>query len=575
MMKQIIKRAVAFVTLLCMCFVMPVCASESISAKAVLNLENNMLTVSGTVASAKGSVPMLLQIKQGETVVDMQQAVSGASQNGYVSFSFPSFYIPSDSTDSSYSVYVSADYVNAEYSFNFDYVGAAGRLAAMQAVNDGIGGGALALSAAIKANLSALGINSADYLSLSPEAQLLLATKLKAFGSYTLPQTVETAEEIETLTKAVQSFAGHYNECFMIAQASDIATADDLARFISLYGENQKLFTEESSTAYSEEMMSVYFKEAQNYTSLCAKVAAAAKSSDDAKSFKDAMLRAGIVTLLEEGRYTKLQEIVEALPELFDKIDQTAYARVNKNNLPKMYQTLTDNTYASIDDFATALNSAVKTALSSNSGSGSGSSSGGSGGGNSSKKSEVVVGTNVITAVSQKGFEDLTNYAWAETAVYALADKGIIAGRSANTFDPGAQVTRAEFVKMIVGALQVPSADYDGRFKDVSADDWFAPYVAAAAAAGIAEGSGDTFDPNACITREDMAVLLFRALKFESADDARAVFYDTDEISGYAIEAVYALYQQGIVSGVGEGYFAPKKPASRAEAAQMIYKALV
>lgn len=573
-MKQIIKRAVAFVTLLCMCFVMPVCASESISAKAVLNLENNMLTVSGTVASAKGSVPMLLQIKQGETVVDVQQAVSGASQNGYVSFSFPSFYIPSDSTDSSYSVYVSADYVNAEYSFNFDYVGAAGRLVAMQAVNDGIEGGALALNAAIKANLSALGINSADYLSLSPEAQLLLATKLKAFGSYTLPQTVETAEKIETLTKAVQSFAGHYNECFMIAQASDIATADDLARFLSVYAENQKLFTEESSTAYSEEMMSAYFKEAQSYTGLCTKVAAVAESSDDAKSFKDAMLRAGIVTLLEEGRYTKLQEIVEALPELFDKIDRTAYARVNKNNLPKMYQTLTDNSYASIDDFATALNSAVKTALTGSSGS-SGSKGSSGGGGNSSNKSEVVVGTNVITAVSQKGFEDLTNYAWAETAVYALADKGIIAGRSANTFDPGAQVTRAEFVKMIVGALQVPSADYDGRFKDVSADDWFAPYVAAAAAAGIAEGSGDTFDPNACITREDMAVLFFRALKFESADDARAVFYDTDEISGYAIEAVYALYKQGIVSGVGEGYFAPKKPASRAEAAQMIYKALV
>lgn len=573
-MKQIIKRAAAFVTLLCMSFVLPVCANESITAKAVLNLENNMLTVSGTVASAKGSVPMLLQIKQGETVVDVQQAVSGASQNGYVSFSFPSFYIPSDSADSSYSVYVSADYVNAEYSFNFDYVGAAGRLAAMQAVNDGVEDGATALSAAIKANLSALGINSADYLSLSPEAQLLLATKLKTFGSYTLPQTVETAEEIETLTKAVQSFAGHYNECFMIAQASDIATADDLARFLSVYAENQKLFTEEISTAYSEETMSVYFKEAQSYTGLCAKVAAAAKSSDDAKSFKDAMLRAGIVTLLEEGRYTKLQEIVEALPELFDKIDRTAYARVNKNNLPKMYQTLTDNSYASIDDFATALNSAVKTALTGSSGS-SGSKGSSGGGGNSSKKAEVVVGTNVITAVTQKGFEDLTNYAWAETAINALADKGIIAGRSVNTFDPSAQVTRAEFVKMIVGALQIPSADYDGRFKDVSADDWFAPYVAAAAAADIAEGNGDTFDPNACITREDMTVLLFRALKFESADDERAVFYDTDEISGYAIKAVYALYKQGIVSGVGEGYFAPKKPASRAEAAQMIYKALV
>ena len=63
-MKTIIKRAAALFTMLCMSLILPAYASEALTARAVLNLETNQLLISGTAASAKGALPLILEIKK-------------------------------------------------------------------------------------------------------------------------------------------------------------------------------------------------------------------------------------------------------------------------------------------------------------------------------------------------------------------------------------------------------------------------------------------------------------------------------------------------------------------------------
>ena len=86
-----------------------------------------------------------------------------------------------------------------------------------------------------------------------------------------------------------------------------------------------------------------------------------------------------------------------------------------------------------------------------------------------------------------------------------------VSGTSATTFEPTANVTRAQFVTMIAGLAGADVSGYaSGPFDDVQAGSWYAPYVNWAAASGIVSGtSATTFDPAAEISRQDMAVMLY------------------------------------------------------------------
>ena len=103
-----------------------------------------------------------------------------------------------------------------------------------------------------------------------------------------------------------------------------------------------------------------------------------------------------------------------------------------------------------------------------------------------------------------------------------------------------------------------------------------ASYVASGAGKGIVSGNGAGFNPNANITREDMAVMIYNVMKslgvnFSEVNDT---FADYDQISDYAKEAVSALAAKGIINGVGDNMFAPKATATRAQAAVIIDRIL-
>ena len=145
-------------------------------------------------------------------------------------------------------------------------------------------------------------------------------------------------------------------------------------------------------------------------------------------------------------------------------------------------------------------------------------------------------------------------------------------------FEPGRFVTREEFVKLMCKAFDLDIRnDAVSPFTDVKSNDWFFDYIMGAYEAEIVTGvSENRFGTGEKISREDMTVMMYRALENEgyNMDGFRNEFDDKNEISEYAEEAVGAMAAQGIINGIGNNMFAPKETATRAEAAVIILRCM-
>lgn len=182
-------------------------------------------------------------------------------------------------------------------------------------------------------------------------------------------------------------------------------------------------------------------------------------------------------------------------------------------------------------------------------------------------------GTSTPTAApgTTTGFTDLGDVEWAQEAINHLASLGIINGMGDGTFAPNDNVTREQFAKMIVMCMgYTVNESATSSFSDVVAGEWYAPYVAAAANNSLITGFEDgTFGVGQNITRQDMAVIIYRALGSPNPSSTGS-FSDDAEIGDYARLAVYSLVEIGIINGMGDGTFAPQATATRAQAAQML-----
>jgi len=180
-------------------------------------------------------------------------------------------------------------------------------------------------------------------------------------------------------------------------------------------------------------------------------------------------------------------------------------------------------------------------------------------------------------------FRDVTSVqAWAGRQIKVVAAKGAIEGRGDGRFDPRANVTRAEFAKILVSALDLDNPNVTStKFTDVNPNAWYAPYVAVAAEKGIINGRSATkFDPNAPISRAEIATLIARALQVtkgfsevKDIDAALANFSDAGKIPSSLKAGVAFAASKNIVIGTN-GKFNPNDNASRAEAAVIVYRAL-
>lgn len=177
-------------------------------------------------------------------------------------------------------------------------------------------------------------------------------------------------------------------------------------------------------------------------------------------------------------------------------------------------------------------------------------------------------------------FKDLNGVEWALEKIYALAARGIVQGVGGERFNPGATVTRAEFVQMLLNTLDVTDAmdaTLSSTFNDVSEEEWYAHAVAYAQKLGIVTGRSDgTFGAKDPISRQEMAVMVYRAIQYMKirtlGSESAAAFKDHYAISDYAKEAVEAIQKAGIVNGFPDGFYKPQGLVTRSQAATVVYQ---
>ena len=175
-------------------------------------------------------------------------------------------------------------------------------------------------------------------------------------------------------------------------------------------------------------------------------------------------------------------------------------------------------------------------------------------------------------------FHDLDADAWYHDGVHACALLGLTQGVGNRTFDPDGMLTRAQFVTMLWRLAGEPGTNGDElrEFSDVGSGGYYAAAVQWAAANGIAEGTSKTgFSPNAPITREQLAAMLFRYAMYDgltavALSENLSSFPDEQQLSDWAIPAMQWAVGSGIINGTPEGKLAPQSTATRAQAAAMI-----
>ncbi|MNC21248.1 Endo-1,4-beta-xylanase A precursor [compost metagenome] len=164
-------------------------------------------------------------------------------------------------------------------------------------------------------------------------------------------------------------------------------------------------------------------------------------------------------------------------------------------------------------------------------------------------------------------------------AIQALANKLIIQGTSATTFSPKSNLTRAEFTALLTRALGLRT-DANVTFSDVKATDWYAADVAAASKAGLILGIGNgKFAPTQNVTRQELVVILDRALKLtgtelKSANPSFTTYTDSAKVAAYAKDSLQALSAAGIIGSDQGTSFNPVAPATRETAAAALYELL-
>lgn len=177
-------------------------------------------------------------------------------------------------------------------------------------------------------------------------------------------------------------------------------------------------------------------------------------------------------------------------------------------------------------------------------------------------------------------FKDVKESDWYYESVKAASEKGLMNGISAEEFGPDGNVTRAMFVTVLYRMQNQPEVEGGAKFTDIESGSWYEKAVIWASANGIVNGVTETeFSPNANITREQMAAMVYRYAKFngEGFTGLWAFpldFADAASINEYAYEALCWCTMKGIINGMGDNTLAPQGNSTRAQSAAVFIRTL-
>ena len=389
----------------------------------------------------------------------------------------------------------------------------------------------------------------------------------------TVASVVAAADKFETADgtityNEIEKFCALVNDAFAYAELNNAPKAEDVKAAVEFYND----------TYYGLDLANEVFKN-NTETVYGYMTGAPVADKDDAK---DAFMYAVIRTDLEKTNYSDVYNKVEKdYLDILGGIDEDDFEDVDDTDAFGRHVLGGIEDAKTLKDIENLIDGYEET--SGGGGGFGGGSGGGSGGGISLPAGGISMDSGIVADAKKPAektdlFKDLGTAHWAYGAVEYMLGKGAVKGYEDGTFNPAGGVTRAEFVKMAVKLFGIALAEGAEApvFDDVAETDWFYADVTAAAASGLVMGSGSSFNPNAKITRQEIAVILNRYIanagKNLAKPNAPAVFTDGDDIANWAFESVVTLQQIGIIGGFEDGTFAPSKGATRAEAATMLYR---
>ncbi|MEO2202831.1 S-layer homology domain-containing protein [Paenibacillus pabuli] len=173
-----------------------------------------------------------------------------------------------------------------------------------------------------------------------------------------------------------------------------------------------------------------------------------------------------------------------------------------------------------------------------------------------------------------KTFKDMKD-SWAEDYVNTLAAKHLIEGMDDENYGPALQVSRGDFITLIMRAAGLDSSEKTAVYADVPTHAYYAAAVAQATELGIVQGNGNLFRPKDSISREEAAVILMKAQQVlfmeKQQSTVQEAFADQGQVSAWAQDAVEHVNALGLMTGKAHLRFDPKGKVTRAEMAKIVY----
>lgn len=542
------------ITAMTIAALMAVSGAEAAVNEPVYERATGKITVSGTGIGADETVRMIVlkpdadydDLKSGNKTFDEScvhiAEIRQAGNDG--SYTFPVFKIKDGAPAGTYKILVTEGNAAEPVEKTVDYASIAQTLdfiknaASAQEVKDYV--------KRFNADVYKLPIGEdTDYYKLSDNGQLTVLDKLRGVSYNTvedLKNRFETAvAEYKPLYEAEALNAIKNSE-----SAKDIAAAiEEHNRFYGIDTDDEEFKLDDNGKeAVYEKLIG------ETYT----------KPEDLQTAFRQKT----VLYCIEKGPWGKIPEYISKYNDSVLKLDLSGYSADNT----ELLKSLVGKNFKNTSDLQKFIDNYVP--------GGEGGGNGGTRRGSSGNKVESKGISGILpTETAETEFSDVPSAHWAYESVNALYKKGIINGRGNGVFSPDDSVTRSEAVKMIVLAINVKNTDNNTvSFADLSEDDWEYDYVLRGVRAGIIKGKEDnTFGGNDNITRQDMCVMIYRAMLNAGYELPKgdSDFSDSEQISDYAADAINALVSGKIISGIGGGLFDPLASATRAQAAKMIY----
>lgn len=168
-------------------------------------------------------------------------------------------------------------------------------------------------------------------------------------------------------------------------------------------------------------------------------------------------------------------------------------------------------------------------------------------------------------------FTDVSTGAWYYDAVKFVSENGLMNGVGNSLFEPESNLSRGMLTQILYNKEGQPAVTDNSAFTDVKPETWYFNAVSWASVKGIVDGYGNgLFGPNNNITREQLAVMLWRYAGKPVPPNLLLNFTDANLVSDYAMDAMRWAVDKGIINGKGNDILDPGGYATRAEAAQML-----